>query len=112
MPLQDPARALILGEFGGLGLPLQEHLWQKDKNWGYRTLQKQKDLERSYLAMIEKLKPFIDEGLAGAIYTQTTDVEGEVNGTMTYDRKVVKFKSNKIRKAHAGLFQYFNDVVK
>ncbi len=107
MPPEDPDRALILGEFGGLGLPLQGHLWQKDKNWGYRTLKKQKDLETSYLEMIEKLKPFIQEGLAGAIYTQTTDVEGEVNGTMTYDRKVIKFKSRKIKKAHNELFQLF-----
>ena len=112
MPVKDPERALILGEFGGLGLPVQDHLWQKDKNWGYRTLQKQKDLEKSYLNMVEKLKPFINQGLAGAIYTQTTDVEGEVNGTMTYDRKVVKFKSNKVKRAHNGLYHYFNEFVK
>lgn len=112
MPPEDADRALILGEFGGLGLPLQDHLWQKDKNWGYRTLQSQKDLEKSYLDMIEKLKPFINNGLAGAIYTQTTDVEGEVNGTMTYDRKIMKFKGNKIKRAHADLFKYFKDVVR
>ena len=112
MPPEDADRALILGEFGGLGLPLQDHLWQKDKNWGYRTLQSQKDLEKSYLDMIEKLKPFINNGLAGAIYTQTTDVEGEVNGTMTYDRKIMKFKGNKIKRAHAALFKYFKDVVR
>ena len=112
MPPEDIDRALILGEFGGLGLPLQDHLWQKDKNWGYRTLQSQKDLEKSYLDMIEKLKPFINNGLAGAIYTQTTDVEGEVNGTMTYDRKIMKFKGNKIKRAHAALFKYFKDVVR
>lgn len=112
MPPEDPDRALILGEFGGLGLPLQGHLWQKDKNWGYRTLKKQKDLETSYLEMIEKLKPYIQEGLAGAIYTQTTDVEGEVNGTMTYDRKVIKFKSKKIKKAHNELFQLFEQETK
>jgi beta-galactosidase/beta-glucuronidase len=112
MPPEDPDRALILGEFGGLGLPLKGHLWQADKNWGYRTLKTQKDLQKMYLEMIENLKPFIDQGLAGAIYTQTSDVEGEVNGTMTYDRKVIKFKSKKIKKAHAGLFQYFNSRVK
>ena len=112
MPPEDTERALILGEFGGLGLPLKGHLWQSDKNWGYRTLQSQKDLQKMYLEMIEKLKPFIAQGLAGAIYTQTTDVEGEVNGTMTYDRKVIKFRGNKIKKGHAELYQYFNSVVK
>ena len=111
MPPEDNDRALILGEFGGLGLPLEGHLWQKDKNWGYRNLKKQKDLEKSYLELIEKLKPLIKNGLAGAIYTQTTDVEGEVNGIMTYDRKVLKLKGKKIKKAHKELFRYFGEVV-
>ncbi len=111
LPPIDPDRALILGEFGGLGLPMEGHLWQKDKNWGYRNLKKLKDLEKSYLELMEKLTPLIDEGLAGAIYTQTTDVEGEVNGTMTYDRKILKFKSNKIIKAHSKLYQHFEEAV-
>lgn len=112
MPPADRDRALILGEFGGLGLPLDGHLWQSDKNWGYRTLKSQKDLVKSYLELIEKLKPLINDGLAGAIYTQTTDVEGEVNGTMTYDRKVMKLKSNKIKKAHGELFKTFKELVR
>ena len=111
MPPADPDRALILGEFGGLGLPLQGHLWQKNENWGYRNLTSVKDLEKSYLDLLEKLKPLIQQGLAGAIYTQTTDVEGEVNGTMTYDRKVIKFKSKKIRKAHAELYKLFENEI-
>ncbi|MCK5470298.1 MAG: beta-galactosidase [Cyclobacteriaceae bacterium] len=111
MPPEDNDRALILGEFGGLGLPVDKHLWQKDKNWGYRNLKSQKDLTISYLELIEKLQPLINDGLAGAIYTQTTDVEGEVNGTMTYDRKVIKLKSKKIKKAHEELFKYFEEVV-
>ena len=111
MPPEDPERALILGEFGGLGLPLEGHLWQKDKNWGYKTLKNQKDLEKAYLTRIDQLKPFISKGLAGAIYTQTTDVEGEVNGIITYDREVVKLKSNRIKKAHKGLFQHFDESV-
>ena len=111
MPPEDKDRALILGEFGGLGLPIEGHLWQQDKNWGYRNLQNQRDLEEAYLELVEKLKPLISKGLAGAIYTQTTDVEGEVNGTITYDRKIVKLKSKKIRKAHNELFQYFREVM-
>ncbi|MCK5103523.1 MAG: beta-galactosidase, partial [Cyclobacteriaceae bacterium] len=111
MPPEDNDRALILGEFGGLGLPVDKHLWQKDKNWGYRNLKSQKDLTISYLELIEKLQPLINDGLAGAIYTQTTDVEGEVNGAMTYDRKVIKLKSKKIKKAHDELFKYFEEVV-
>ncbi len=112
MPHEDKNRALILGEFGGLGLPVKDHLWQSDKNWGYRNLQKQKDLVNDYLELVNKIPALIDQGLAGAIYTQTTDVEGEVNGTMTYDRKVLKLKSKKVQKAHAKLYQHFDEVVK
>ena len=111
MPPEDKDRALILGEFGGLGLQVDKHLWQKDKNWGYINIQNQKDLVKSYLELIENLKPLIDGGLAGAIYTQTTDVEGEVNGAMTYDRRVIKLKSKKVKKAHEGLFKYFEEGV-
>jgi len=110
MPPEDPDRALILGEFGGLGLPLEGHLWQPDKNWGYINIQKQKDLLKAYLDLLEQLKPMIKDGLAGAIYTQTTDVEGEVNGIMTYDREVIKMKSRKIRKAHNELYNLFRQV--
>jgi len=110
MPPEDPDRALILGEFGGLGLPLEGHLWQPDKNWGYINIQKQKDLLKAYLDLLEQLKPMIKDGLAGAIYTQTTDVEGEVNGIMTYDREVIKMKSRKIRKSHNELYNLFRQV--
>jgi beta-galactosidase/beta-glucuronidase len=112
MPPSDPERVLILGEFGGLGLPVEGHLWQSDKNWGYINIQKQKDLQKEYLSLIEKLKPLIEKGLSGAIYTQTTDVEGEVNGVMTYDRKITKLKKKKVNKAHAALFEYFHELTK
>lgn len=100
MPPADSARALVLGEFGGLGLPIHEHLWQQNKNWGYRNMKNTKTLEKNYLELIDQLIPLIEKGLAAAIYTQTTDVEGEINGTMTYDRKVIKLKSNRIKKAN------------
>jgi len=110
MPPSDPERALILGEFGGLGLPMEGHLWQTDKNWGYINIKKRKDLLKAYLALIEKLKPMLKEGLAGAIYTQTTDVEGEVNGMMTYNRQEVKMNPRKLKKAHDELFRYFKEI--
>ncbi len=111
LPPEDPERVLILGEFGGLGLAFDGHLWQKDKNWGYVNIQNQKELVKAYLGLMDKLKPLINDGLSGAIYTQTTDVEGEINGAMTYDRKIIKLKSKKIKKAHTELFKYFEDLV-
>lgn len=85
-----PDRVSVLGEFGGLGLPLPGHLWQSDRNWGYRNMEDREQLARDYESLIADLRALIGQGLAAAVYTQTTDVEGEVNGLMTYDREVVK----------------------
>ena len=49
---------------------------------------------------MEKLEPLVKQGLAAAVYTQTTDVEGEVNGLMTYDRKVIKYDVAKMAEMH------------
>jgi hypothetical protein len=81
----------VLGEFGGLGLPLEGHTWQAKGNWGYRSYTDQKTLVREYVNLLERLHPLVGEpGLSAAVYTQTTDVEIEVNGLMTYDRSVIK----------------------
>ena len=77
----------MLGEFGGLGLPIPGHTWQEEKNWGYRSYQNSDELTDAYLRLIDKLHPLTGApGLSAAVYTQTTDVEIEVNGLMTYDR--------------------------
>ena len=98
-----PDRVSVLGEFGGLGLPLEDHLWWNKRNWGYRTFEDRAKLQTGYEGLIEKLEPLVKQGLAAAIYTQTTDVEGEVNGLMTYDRKVVKFDAAKLAEMHRRL---------
>jgi hypothetical protein len=54
--------------------------------------------------MIDKLQELIKHGLSAAVYTQTTDVEGEVNGFMTYDRKVMKMPLNELNKANTALY--------
>jgi len=96
-------RISVLGEFGGLGIPLEGHLWWDKRNWGYRTFDDRDKLQAGYEALIEKLEPLVKQGLAAAVYTQTTDVEGEVNGLMTYDRKVVKFNQAKLAEMHRRL---------
>ncbi len=99
-------RVLLLGEFGGLGLPIKDHLWQKDKNWGYRNLTGKDELFQSYKKLIDQMPPLINKGLAAAIYTQTTDVEGEVNGLMTYDRKIVKMNMDKVNEINKNLINH------
>jgi hypothetical protein len=90
MPPVEERRAAVLGEFGGLGLPLTGHLWQAEGNWGYRNFDDTRVYETRYAELIKNLYPLVDEGLAAAVYTQTSDCEVEVNGLMTYDRAVVK----------------------
>jgi hypothetical protein len=97
-------RAMVLGEFGGLGLPIKGHTWQDEKNWGYRSFKTSDELTEAYFALIKNLQPMIEEtGLSSAVYTQLTDVETEVNGLMTYDRKVIKMPSEKLAALHRGL---------
>jgi beta-galactosidase/beta-glucuronidase len=99
-----PERASVLGEFGGLGYPIPGHLWWTDKrNWGYRTYTTRAELESAYEALLQKLAPLVQSGLAAAVYTQTTDVEGEVNGLMTYDRKVIKFQAERLAQRQRAL---------
>lgn len=95
---------LTLGEYGGLGLPVENHTWQEKDNWGYQSFKNQEELWKRYQQLIDDLKLLLPKGLAAAVYTQTTDVEVEVNGLMTYDRKVIKFPVEAMRKLHEGLY--------
>ncbi len=104
MPPLEEKRAAILGEFGGLGLPMEGHLWQADKNWGYKGYANQEELLTAYKDLIIKLQDLVDKGLAAAIYTQTTDVEIEVNGMMTYDREIIKLDLEKLNKLNAQVY--------
>ncbi len=102
-PDPEPNRAVVLGEFGGLGLPLRGHTWQAEKNWGYRSYTNSAALTSAYVDLTTKLFPLIDQkGLSAAVYTQTTDVEIEVNGLMTYDRELVKMDWNQVATANRG----------
>jgi beta-galactosidase/beta-glucuronidase len=105
-PKPEEHRAAVLGEFGGLGLPLEGHTWLAKGNWGYKSFTSQEALTEAYLDLIERLRPMIsNDGLSAAIYTQTTDVEIEVNGLMTYDRNVQKLPVDVLANAHRQLRQ-------
>jgi hypothetical protein len=100
-----PDRVSVLGEFGGLGLPVKGHLWKDSDNWGYRTFQTEADLRAAYGNLMHRLHPLIGKGLAAAVYTQTTDVEIEVNGLLTYDREVLKLDAKETAAWHRMLFE-------
>jgi len=103
-PATEEARAAVLGEFGGLGLPIKGHTWQDEKNWGYRTYNTREELTDAYIALIDNLRPLIGGGLCAAVYTQTTDVEIEVNGLMTYDRAMIKMDADRAATANRRLY--------
>lgn len=106
--LYDAERSTVLGEYGGIGLPLEGHLWQPDKNWGYIQFKNSKDVTDEYIKYAELLKKMIRVGFSAAVYTQTTDVEGEVNGLMTYDRKVIKLDEGRINKINTEICNILN----
>ncbi|GAA0881331.1 glycoside hydrolase family 2 TIM barrel-domain containing protein [Algoriphagus jejuensis] len=108
--MPDPAifgaeSILVLGEYGGLGLPVEGHTWQLKDNWGYQSFKTMEELKSRYSILIEDLSELIPKGLAAAIYTQTTDVEVETNGLMTYDREIIKIPVEELKKLHEKLYK-------
>ena len=106
VPGFDTERALVLGEFGGLGLPLSGHTWLAEDSWGYRQYDSVEALSAAYSSLIEQLHHLYEtRGLAAAIYTQTTDVETEVNGMMTYDREIIKMDIDQLYTLNSAFYQ-------
>ena len=97
-------RVLVLGEFGGLGLPVENHTWQEKNNWGYQSFKNNTELLNRYSEFIDRIPNLISKGLSAAVYTQTTDVEVETNGLMTYDRKEIKMPVEKLKAMHQKLY--------
>jgi hypothetical protein len=106
LPRPDATRALLLGEYGGIGWPIESHLWNPEmRNWGYQTYDSKEAFEAAYR---EKARGVIEmaqqRAVSGAVYTQTSDVEGEVNGLLTYDRRVEKLDRTLLAQIAAPLF--------
>ena len=101
--LFDIGRVNVIGEYGGIGLPLEGHLWQPDQNWGYVRFKNAGEVTDEYVRYAETLERLIPTGCSGAVYTQTTDVEIEVNGLMTYDRKRMKVDERRLHEVNQRL---------
>lgn len=109
MYLYDANRVNVLGEYGGIGFPMEGHLWATDQNWGYIEFKSSKEVTDKYIEYTDSLKELVRNGFSGAVYTQTTDVEGEVNGLITYDRKEYKMNLQRIRKANQEVIQVIQE---
>ena len=95
----------VLGEYGGIGWPIEGHLWQPDRNWGYVQYQSAEEVLAQYREYARQLKETIASGVSAAVYTQTTDVEGEVNGLMTYDRVITKMPAEELFKINREVIE-------
>ena len=107
--LYDAQRATVLGEYGGIGWANKDHLWEPDRNWGYIQFNSSKEVTDEYVKYAEELKQLIRQGFSAAVYTQTTDVEIEVNGLLTYDRALVKVDEERVRKVNQEICNILND---
>ncbi|MBD5341189.1 MAG: beta-galactosidase [Bacteroides sp.] len=101
-------QANVIGEYGGIGYPVKDHLWQSDRNWGYIEFKTPAELTDKYIEYIDILDNMANIAYTGGVYTQTTDVEGEVNGLLTYDRKVTKVDKDRVRKANRNLIRKYS----
>ncbi|HQC55214.1 MAG TPA: glycoside hydrolase family 2 TIM barrel-domain containing protein [Clostridia bacterium] len=95
-------RCFILSEFGGYSLDIEGHVFNSKKSFGYRKYSSLKEFEAAYHKLFEEsIIPLIEKGLSATVYTQITDVEDEINGIITYDRKVVKLDADKLRELNS-----------
>jgi len=103
-PRKPDRRAFILSEFGGYSLIPPGHAWDEKNKFGYRFYEDSEKLTQAYLDLLRnELKPLIGKGLAAAVYTETSDVEIEVNGFLSYDRAVDKIDPVRAKAAHEEL---------
>ena len=106
--LYDAERANVLGEYGGIGWPIEGHLWQPDKNWGYIQFKNSDEVTNEYIKYANNLLALIKVGFSAAVYTQTTDVEIEVNGLMTFDRKIIKVDEVRTKEINRKICESLN----
>ena len=103
LPAHEDGRATVYGEFGGISLYVDGHVIV-EKGWGYTKTETAEDLQASYSKLLSDIADLIPEGLAGVIYTQTTDVESEINGLLTYDR-IYKIDPEVLRSLHTQILK-------
>ncbi|MCC8023124.1 MAG: glycoside hydrolase family 2 [Clostridiales bacterium] len=101
--IKKDGRPYILSEFGGLGLKLPGHTFN-NKMFGYKIYKSKETLQAAFEKLYNNvLIPQIGQGLSAAVYTQVTDVEDELNGILTYDRKVNKLDTDRVKEINAKM---------
>ncbi len=104
MPELEEERASVIGEFGGLGLPVEGHTWEQKNNWGYALIDSKDKLLDKYETYYNNVWEMKEAGLSAVVYTQLTDVETETNGLITYDRKIIKADMDELKAINTGSY--------
>lgn len=100
-------RVVALTEFGGYAFPIPGHM-ACEKEFGYKHYKTKEELTESYRTLWEEqIYPNVEHGLSSAIYTQTSDIEEEINGLMTYDREEDKFINETILELNEKLYKVY-----
>lgn len=107
MYFYDASRVNVLGEYGGIGRKIEGHTWVPSQGWGYVEYDTEEKVTDTYVEYANKLLNLIPRGFSGAVYTQTTDCEVELNGLMTYDREVIKLNEERLREINLKISNYF-----
>ena len=98
-------KPIVISEFGGYVLKIENHIFNENKEYGYKTLKDKEEFNLSLLDLFEnQLLPLVKQGVCASVYTQVSDVEDEINGLVTYDRKVKKF-DNRLKEINMRIFE-------
>ncbi len=104
IPLGSNRRAIVNGEFGAIGYNIENHIWDMDGPWVHYNYKGKDSATAEYVRFFKQLQDYAAEGLSAAVYTQWTDVENEMNGLYTYDRKVIKLDRAKVTEMNRSLW--------
>ena len=104
-------KPMVLSEFGGYSYKVENHSFNLDNNYGYRTFDTAEDFERALVELYEKeIMNNIKNGLCATVLTQVSDVEDETNGLFTYDRRVLKVSEKRMNELSEKLFSFFSEL--
>ena len=116
LPLVSSSRVTVNGEYGALGYIIDGHLWSLNDKYFHNYYKDKEDKEAAateeYLKFANSIYRYIRGGLSATVYTQWTDVENEVNGLYTYDRKRIKLDKEKVKAANLKCYEVFQESVK
>lgn len=104
VPLISSKRATVNGEYGAIGYKIEGHIWDTDGPWVHHNYKGKTEATAEYVKFINQINEYIRRGLSGAVYTQWTDVENEMNGLYTYDRKIEKLDKGKVKEANRSTY--------